>query len=119
MKGSSDILSNLALHHNSQFRCRQPNKQIAVLFIAYLQVRHFDCEIIFITPLSDTVVQISNHTWDYSHNIFIIVWAQPIGTAHCKRLATACLSISQDCGIIACKTKHVQKDCADKFQILI
>ncbi len=24
MKGSSDILSNLALHHNSQFRCRQP-----------------------------------------------------------------------------------------------
>ncbi len=25
MKGSSDILSNLALHHNSQFRCRQPN----------------------------------------------------------------------------------------------
>ncbi len=25
MNGSSDILSNLALHHNSQFRCRQPN----------------------------------------------------------------------------------------------
>ncbi len=24
MKGSSDILSNLALHHTSQFRCRQP-----------------------------------------------------------------------------------------------
>ena len=24
MKGSSDILSQLALHHNSQFRCRQP-----------------------------------------------------------------------------------------------
>ncbi len=24
MNGSSDILSNLALHHNSQFRCRQP-----------------------------------------------------------------------------------------------
>ncbi len=26
MKGSSDILSNLALHHNSQFRCRQPKE---------------------------------------------------------------------------------------------
>ena len=25
MKGSSDILSDLALHHNSQFRCWQPN----------------------------------------------------------------------------------------------
>ena len=25
MKGSSDILSNLPLHHNTQFRCRQPS----------------------------------------------------------------------------------------------
>ena len=30
MKGSSDILSNLALHYESQFRCRQP--KVSVFF---------------------------------------------------------------------------------------
>ncbi len=35
MNGSSDILSNLALHHNSQFRCRQPIYFIVLNFENY------------------------------------------------------------------------------------
>ncbi len=40
VKGSSDILSNLALHHNSQFRCRQPR---TIGFYYRLEVLQIGC----------------------------------------------------------------------------